>query len=119
MPGDFSQVAALAASLKSGSTQVNAATRKTTRESAKAVERGAKSRAPVDTGELVANIKASTRGNYGQVTSTSRQGFFQEYGTSVMPAQPSMIPALEAEAPKYARALELAAYEAVTKAVGG
>lgn len=44
--------------------------------------------APVDTGELRDSIFRDTSGLARRVASTVRQGFFQEYGTSVMPPQP-------------------------------
>lgn len=119
MSADVSQLMALAADLQVGGREVNTAVRKTTQESTKAVERHARDLAPERTGELKREIKAlPVRGNVGVVRSFSRQGFFQEHGTSVMAPQPHMVPALEAEAPIYAKNLESSATDAVAKAVG-
>lgn len=43
--------------------------------------------APRDTGELAADIAMQMQGGDGVVWSDLRQGFFQEFGTSVMPPQ--------------------------------
>lgn len=43
--------------------------------------------APVATGELRASVHKDSWGLARRVYSTAKQGFFQEYGTSVMPPQ--------------------------------
>lgn len=119
MPLDMSQVAALGADLKGASRGIKKEASKTVRESAKAVERGAKARAPKDTGTLAAEIYSATRGSSAQITAPTRYAQFNEYGTSRMAPQPFMIPALEAEAPQFTKKLEDAAANAVTGAIGG
>lgn len=119
MPIDVSQVLALGQGIGSAARAVTTATNKTVRESTKAVERGAKSRAPVDTGELRGSITSATRGNTGQVSAGARYAFYNEYGTSKMAPQPFMIPAVEAEEPKFVTSLEAAALAAIAKAIGG
>lgn len=61
----------------------------------------ARAAAPVDTGELVGGIYLHVEdgGETVRVGSPHKQGFFQEFGTSVMPAQPWLYPSA-ADAPK-------------------
>lgn len=47
--------------------------------------------APVATGELRSNIFRDTSGLNRRVGASVRQGFFQEYGTSIMPPQPWLV----------------------------
>lgn len=51
----------------------------------------AKGSAPVETGELRESITADASGLARRVYATARAGFFQEYGTSVMPPHPFLM----------------------------
>jgi len=59
----------------------------------------ARSAAPVLTGELRDSITVSGAGMERTVGSDVRQAFYQEFGTSVMPPQPWLTPAVEAGLP--------------------
>lgn len=65
------------------------------------VERDAKGRAPVDTGNLKASIASEVKGDVdgaveGYVGTPVEYGFFQEFGTSKMGASPFLQPAVDA-----------------------
>lgn len=119
MPIDNSEVLALAGKLKSVQSDINKQSSTVLRKAAKAVERGAKSRAPVDTGTLQRDIYSAVRGKVAQIIAPTRYAQFNEYGTSKMAPQPFMVPALEAEAPQFVKKLEETAASAVEKAIGG
>ena len=75
------------------------------------IERGAKQRAPVDTGFLRNSIVthlsiANMRANGGEVVAEADYSVFVEYGTSRMAPQPFMNPALEAVLPGFTAAME-------------
>ena len=120
MPLDMSEVQALAGKLKGASGELGKDTTKVVRKSTKAVERGAKQRAHVLSGELRDSIHSSTTaGRSGTVTADSDHAVFNEYGTAKMGPIPFMQPSLEAEAPQFQLGVETAGTEALRKAVGG
>lgn len=97
---DISEVRELAAKLGTHSQETTIELRKALNASIGRVFQAAKSSAPVDTGELRASIRRTSgnRGDlYRRVWSATRQGFFQEYGTSRHPPRPWITPALQAE----------------------
>lgn len=60
------------------------------------IERDAKMLAPVDTGFLRTSIGAQMTGELSAVVSVGAEyGLYQELGTSKMPAQPFLTPAVE------------------------
>lgn len=72
-------------------------------------EAQAKQRAPVDTGLLRNSIRHERRGEaWFSVESPVSYSVYQEYGTSRMPAQPYMHPAVEAVRPSLMAALQKA-----------
>lgn len=119
MPIDNSEALALAGKLKSVQSDINKQSSTVLRKAAKAVERGAKSRAPVDTGTLQGDIYSAVRGKVAQIIAPTRYAQFNEYGTSRMAPQPFMTPALEAEGPKFLTALEESGDGVLRRAVGG
>lgn len=74
------------------------------------ITRGAKNRAPVDTGALKGSISYETRRGggviQGEVGPTVRYGRYVENGTSRQRAQPYLRPATDAVLPGYQAALE-------------
>ena len=117
---DMSEVQALAGKIKGASGDLGKDTTKALTKSAKAVERGAKQRAPKDTGTLQSEIYSATKGGrVAQIIAPTRYAIFNEFGTAKMAPQPFMTPALEAEAPNFLSAVEDAGTEALRKAVGG
>ena len=72
------------------------------------IERGAKTRAPVDTGNLKNSISV-TLGDAGlaaEIGPTARYGIYLEYGTRHMSPRPYMGPAAEAVEPGFVEAIE-------------
>lgn len=118
---DMSQVEALAGRLKDTAGDLGKDTTKALTKSAKAVERGAKQRAPQGpTGALKSEIYSATRGGrVAQIISPTRYAEFVEWGTYKDAPQPFMQPALEAEGPQFQSAVEDAGLDAMRKAVGG
>jgi HK97 gp10 family phage protein len=102
------------------------AVRKTVKAAAFKIERGAKQRAPVDTGFLRNSIYVKTETdsdnrvsgaeafpevdipehNAAYIAVGARYGIFVEYGTSRMGAQPFFTPAIEAEREPFFKALD-------------
>lgn len=67
-----------------------------------AIEGGAKSRAPVDTGTLRNSIQSSPSGTSSWVVTVGADyGIYVEYGTRFMAAQPYFTPAIDAERPRF------------------
>jgi HK97 gp10 family phage protein len=65
---------------------------------ARNIERGAKEFAPVDTGALKNSIHVEKPGPLERIVGDGvNYGIYQEYGTSRMPAQPWLTPAVEKE----------------------
>jgi len=85
-----------------------------------AIERGAKGRAPVDTGNLRASIESNTETKAKQITTEVGTNVeyapFVELGTSTMAAQPFLRPALDAELRSLERKITLAVIEAAEQA---
>ena len=65
------------------------------------IEAGAKSMAPVDTGNLKNSITTEVDGLTGTVATGVDYAIYQEYGTSKMPAHPYMTPAAEQAYPAF------------------
>lgn len=75
---------------------------KVVRKTAFEIESVAKSRAPVDTGNLKASISTMVDGPAHAVVGTNVEyAPFVEYGTRHMAAQPYLIPAAEQARPKF------------------
>lgn len=112
MPYDASELRSLGASFVHASGRIGAEAANVVRKSTRAIERGAESRAPVLTGELVGDIVSSAitgDGRHGSMTgvvsSTSDHAAYVEFGTSVMAAQPYLGPAFDAELPNFERGI--------------
>jgi HK97 gp10 family phage protein len=97
--------------MRRGERRVNAAVQST----AKAIVKGAKERAPVDTGHLKQSIKAERlEDDQALVTVDTRDdrhpsyAAYQEYGTRYHGAQPFLIPAAEAEREPFRRKIRKA-----------
>lgn len=117
---DMSQVAALGGRISASAAVAAKEATKALTQSAKNVERGAKSRAPKDTGELSGAVYSATRGGRtAQIIAPTRYAMFNEYGTSKMAPQPFMAPALEAESAAYIASVETIGAAALARAVGG
>ena len=118
---DTSEITALGSRIASVASEVGKDTTKALTESAKNVERGAKSRAPVGpTGNLRDEIYSATRGGrVAQIIAPTRYAIFNEFGTSKMAPQPFMAPALEAESAAFIAGVENAGAAALQRAVGG
>lgn len=71
------------------------------------IEAQAKARAPVDTGLLRSSINQPPTGDSMRrvVESPVNYSVYQEYGTSKMPAQPYMTPAVELVRPSFEAAM--------------
>lgn len=83
--------------------RVGDAVRRAVRASAEAVEADAAPNVPERTGHLKGelDIQYENGGLVARVGYTDAQyGWFTEFGTSTMPAQPALIPAAERERPK-------------------
>jgi HK97 gp10 family phage protein len=116
----MSEVAALGARIVAAASEAGKEGTKALTQSAKNVERGAKSRAPKDTGTLAGEIYSATRGGRtAQIIAPTRYAQFQEHGTSKMAPQPFMAPALEAESAAYLASVEDIGAAALAKAIGG
>lgn len=99
----------VAADLRGAGDRVGPAVELVTRKSIGDVERDGKQFAPVDTGNLRNSISSTvTRtatGVAGEAGPTAEYGDYVERGTSRMPPQPYMAPALERNAPGYEAAI--------------
>jgi HK97 gp10 family phage protein len=105
---DVSQVLRLAADLGKTSAETTTRASAAVRKSALDIERDAKTKAPVDTGNLRNSIGTTTTlaGLEAQIGPTANYGAFVEYGTSRMGPQPYMGPALDANEPAFVAAME-------------
>lgn len=61
--------------------------------------------APVDTGFLRSSISASVNGLEAEVGPTANYGFYVEHGTSRMPGQPFLFPAMDRITPTFEAAM--------------
>jgi HK97 gp10 family phage protein len=80
------------------------------RSSALAIERGAKLRAPVDTGALRSSINTTLAAGAASISAEVgpevSYGIFLEYGTWRMPPQPYLGPAFDEVEPSFIAAIE-------------
>ncbi len=90
---DFSEVAALASTLDAAGPKVEKLSSASLSKIASKLRSDAVGAAPVATGELRASIYLRGAVDVRYVGSDVKQGFFQEFGTSVMPPQPWLFPA--------------------------
>lgn len=116
---DTSQVRALGSRIASAGPRIGGRAAAALRKTAMDIEADAKALAPVDTGNLQNSISAAITGDgrFGSMTAeigpTAEYGIYQEFGTSVMGAQPFMGPAFDRRAPGYAAALAQLAADAI------
>jgi len=106
---DTSQVDALARDLGRAGAKAKVGATKAVKTVGSAVRRDAEANAPVDTGELRDNVVEESDGDSVRVGTYKKQGFFQEFGTSVMAPQPWLFPALDKNANSLAEAIEVVA----------
>jgi len=79
------------------------------RQTAKAIEKGAKQRVAVDTGYLKSQIRSEPLDEHqALVVADTDYAKFLEYGTRRMAAQPYFIPAVEAERKQFVRKIRKA-----------
>lgn len=108
---DVSQVRALGSRIAAAGPRIGSRAAAALRKTAMDIEADAKAMAPVDTGNLQNSISTSITGDgrFGSMSAevgpTAEYGIYQEFGTSVMGAQPFMGPAFDRRAPGYAAAL--------------
>ncbi len=77
------------------------------RETAFAIEAQAKANAPVDTGNLRGSIQAEMTGDLSaQINVGAEYGPYVEFGTRHQNAQPYLVPAAEAEKPKFIKRMQ-------------
>lgn len=103
---DASQVFALAKSLEGAGAASEARARLVIAKSAADIESDAKQLAPVDTGYLKNSISRDVDGLRAEIGPTASYGVFLEFGTSRMPPQPYMGPALDNNLPGFEAAME-------------
>lgn len=113
-PDSIAEVRALARVLDMTDTRVRRGAKDAVRKAAFAVERGAKLRAPVDTGTLRSSINTTLFGSGlgaddtigAEVGPEASYGVHVEYGTWKMEPQPFLGPAFDEVEPSFAAALE-------------
>lgn len=116
---DTSQVRALGSRLAGAGPRVGSRAAAALRKTAFDIEADSKALAPVDTGNLANSISTTIIGDgrFGSMTvevgPTADYGIYQEFGTSVMEANPFMGPAFDRRAPGYAAALAQIAAEEI------
>ena len=111
------ELARLSVELEEAAADVKARVSRVVRASAHNIEAGAKSRAPVDTGNLRNSYLTRARAGepYAEVINTANYAPYVEYGTSRgTPAQPSLGPATDHEAPAFYEAVQQAAGEGLS-----
>lgn len=69
------------------------------------LEAGAKRRAPVDTGFLRASGSSNKTTGGAEVVFTANYAYYQEFGTSKMPAQPFVRPTIDEDGDKIVEAV--------------
>ena len=106
---DFSELTRLAADLGKASADVTRKASMVVRKSAFDIERFAKTRAPVDTGNLRNSISTAvgSGGLSAEIGPTAHYGIYLEYGTRhISPPRPYMGPATAAVEPSFVEAIE-------------
>lgn len=104
---DADGVARLAVDLELSAQAASQTVRKVVRKSTFAIERGAKLRAPVDTGFLRNSITSEFEGGglVSEVGPEANYGIFIELGTHRMAAQPYLGPAFDEVEPSFLAAI--------------
>lgn len=114
-PGSMRQIRSLSRQFDLAQADTLQKTRTAVRKHALNVERGAKTRAPVDTGALRNSINTTTTGMSGNdftgpigavVGPEVRYGVFVELGTARMAPQPYLGPAFDEVEPTFVSALD-------------
>ena len=106
---DFSELIRLAADLGKASAEITRKASQVVRKAAFDIESGAKTRVPVDTGNLKNSIGVtlSATGLSAEVGPTAHYGIYLEYGTRrISPPRPYMGPATAAVEPSFVEAIE-------------
>jgi len=120
MSADASEVRRLAASLANVGARTGILAQGAVRKTAKDIEATAKSKVPVDTGNLKGSIGTSDLRRVGQsgnlsveIGPTAEYGEFVEFGTSRMAPQPYMGPAADIHLPLFEQAVTQLGLEAL------
>ena len=105
---DFSELEKLAADLGKAPAETTRKASRAVRKSALDIERLAKARVPVDTGNLKNSITTSTSasGLSAEIGPTAHYGIYVELGTRRMAPKPYLGPAVEAVEPGFIAAIE-------------
>jgi len=113
MTFDASDVRRLAADIEQASPKVLKQTKLVVRKTSVDIERSAKNRVPVDTGNLKGSIGTTlTNGGLGaEIGPTANYGEFVELGTSRMAPQPYMGPAADIHFPLFEQAITQLGWE--------
>lgn len=102
-----SELRALSADLSSAAAEIRGKASVVVRRSGLAIQNHAAANAPVDTGFHRSAIQMAQEGDLSvAVTAHAEYAIYLEVGTSRMPPQPVMNPALEAVTPSFVSAIE-------------
>lgn len=108
---DITQAVAHGSRLSQAGARIGAPASAVLRRTAFAIQADAQAAAPVDTGNLMGSISTTITGDgrsgsmSAEVGPTAEYGVYQELGTSVMAAQPYMVPAFDRQVPGFTAAL--------------